>query len=93
MLAEWCRFGGDGGRSGGSLEEHERGNPQLSAFNYNYPLSLLPVWLMRGGVHFFLSLCSPSLLSLELRGGVSWGPPPLLPRPLVTGRKADSRGW
>lgn len=52
MRAEWSRFGGDGGRSGGSLEEHERHDPQLSAFNYNYPLSLLPVWLMRGGSFF-----------------------------------------
>lgn len=74
------------------MEEHKRRNPQLSAFNYNYPLSL-PFWLMRGGLHFFfLSLPLPLFSGIE-----GWSEfrvlLPFLPNPLVTGRKADSRGW
>lgn len=45
------------------MEEHKRRNPQLSAFNYNYPLSL-PFWLMRGDL-IFSSLCSPSFPGIE----------------------------
>lgn len=74
----------------GSLEEHKRRNPQLSAFNYNYPL-LLPFWLMKGDLIFFSPFSAPLPHCPRIE---KWSEMRvLLPYPLVTGRKADSRGW
>lgn len=74
------------------MEEHKRRNPQLSALNYNYPLSL-PFWLMRGGLNFFFLPLSPSLFSLELRGGVSSGSSsPSSPIPWLLGERQAPEG-
>lgn len=49
---------------GGGPEEHKRLHPQLSAFNYNYPL-LIPFWLMRGGIRVFFLPFLPHFPRIE----------------------------